>query len=64
MYRLINDALDSGLQPSILIFSQVKLLKDIPTQNIGKIKGKTMANKKPNMNLSKLLSYKVFVSPI
>jgi len=32
--RLINDALDSGLQPSILIFSQVKLLKDIPTQNI------------------------------
>ena len=36
MFRLINDALDSGLQPSILIFSQVKLLKEIPTQNIGK----------------------------
>lgn len=32
--RLINDALNSGLQPSVFIFSQVKLLKEIATQNI------------------------------
>jgi len=32
--RLINDALNSGLQPNIFIFSQVKLLKEIDTKNI------------------------------
>jgi len=32
--RLINDALNSGLQPNIFVFSQVKLLKEIATQNI------------------------------
>lgn len=32
--RLINDALNSGLQPNTFIFSQVKLLKEIQTQKI------------------------------
>eukprot|EP00088_Acartia_fossae_P005367 TRINITY_DN1235_c0_g1_i6.p1 TRINITY_DN1235_c0_g1~~TRINITY_DN1235_c0_g1_i6.p1 ORF type:complete len:490 (+),score=103.81 TRINITY_DN1235_c0_g1_i6:50-1519(+) len=32
--RLINDALASGLKPSTFIFSRVKLLKDVPTQDI------------------------------
>ena len=39
MTRLINDALSAGLKPKIFAFSRVSLLKDVDTENLGRVSG-------------------------